>query len=350
MTSPQRAFRGLRLGRGFFAAVAPKITVSFGTVNGPSFVVAASIRSARSGPARRPRQLVATCHRYFGEVPQATASARRLGWSEMNSNRLMGRDASSEVLPTSIAFRNFPRPARQADYPEMTTKTTLTGVKANRRANLAALLDTYGKTRLGELVDINPDYLFQMGRGAGKSSRSLSDSNAVKIERALKLQPGILSLPPGERITAVSAREIGPNYVRFSLLDGGAGMGDGVVNDDFPEVVREVEMAAWEVRRKLGYIPEDGRIRLITGRGPSMRPMIDNGDVVLVDTSVSHFDGDAVYVINIGGETQIKVLQMRADGLYVVSKNQDYPAYRVEKRSLLHIGGKVVATLGIKEL
>lgn len=126
-------------------------------------------------------------------------------------------------------------------------------------------------------------------------------------------------------------------------------MGTGLVNQDYPEVIREVELAAWEVRRKLGFMPAVGRIRLITGRGPSMRPMIDNGDVVMVDTSVDHFDGDGVYVINLGGETQIKMLQMRGDGLYVVSANADYPAYSVQRGDSLHVGGKVAAVMGIKE-
>src|SRR5690625_4487328 len=110
-------------------------------------------------------------------------------------------------------------------------------------------------------------------------------------------------------------------YVRFQLMDGAAGMGAGVVNEDYPEVLRQVEVAEWEVRRKIGYLPEPGRIALITGRGPSMRPEIDHGDVVMVDTTVQQFDGDGVYVINLGGETQIKMLQMRGDGLYVVSAN-----------------------------
>ncbi len=39
-----------------------------------------------------------------------------------------------------------------------------------------------------------------------------------------------------------------------------------------------------------------------------MAPVINNGDVVMVDTAVDYFDGDAIYVINIGGETQIKGL------------------------------------------
>lgn len=139
-------------------------------------------------------------------------------------------------------------------------------------------------------------------------------------------------------------------YVRFDLLDGAAGMGAGVENTDYPEVVRQVELAEWEVRRKLGFLPTPGRIALLTGRGPSMRPMVDNGDVVMVDTAIDSFQGDAVYVINVNGETQIKMLQMRPAGLYIVSANPDYPAYPVTEADDVTIGGKVLSVLGIRQV
>lgn len=148
----------------------------------------------------------------------------------------------------------------------------------------------------------------------------------------------------------VSTPATGGGYVRFQLMEGAGGMGAGQINEDYPEVIRHVEVAEWEVRRKIGYLPEPGRIALITGRGPSMRPQIDHGDVVMVDTSVERYAGDGVYVINLGGETQIKMLQMRIDGLYVVSRNEDYPAFKVEHPEDLHVGGRVVSVLGIREL
>lgn len=177
---------------------------------------------------------------------------------------------------------------------------------------------------------------------------------ARELEERLGYPVGWLDVPHPidcETITPSQSRSETPSgYVRFQLLEGAGGMGAGAVNDDYPEVIREVDVAEWEVRRKLGFLPTPGRMRMITGRGPSMRPMIDNGEVVMVDTAVMHFDGDAVYVINVGGETQIKMLQMRGDGLYVVSANADYPAYKVERGDGLHVGGKVLAVMGIKEL
>ncbi|WP_064746786.1 S24 family peptidase [Lysobacter antibioticus] len=228
-------------------------------------------------------------------------------------------------------------------------------IAAIRKRNLAyvvSALKRRGATtrtaqgaRLGGLA---PSYLSQLLGG-----KFMGEEVAKKISIALGHDGGWMDRPQWEDassdMTVVTSDETPPGYVRFQLLDGAAGMGDGVENEDYPEVIREVDIAGWEVRRKLGSIPRSGRIKLLTGRGPSMRPMIDNGDVVMVDTEVNGFDGDAVYVINIGGETLIKMLQMRGDGLYVVSANPDYPAYRIEREGIV-VGGKVVSVLGIKSV
>lgn len=153
---------------------------------------------------------------------------------------------------------------------------------------------------------------------------------------------------PAEWISPVREIETPPGYVRFDLFEGGAGMGAGMVNQDYPEVVKTIEVAEWEVRRKLGYLPQPGRIQIITGRGPSMRPKLEDGDIVWIDTSCDYFDGDDYYLINVGGETQIKMLQKRGDGLYVVSVNTDFPAYRADPGEV-NILGKALIHAGLRK-
>ena len=52
-----------------------------------------------------------------------------------------------------------------------------------------------------------------------------------------------------------------------------------------PEAVQTFELAEWEVRRKLGFLPKPGRIELITGRGPSIHPNLKDGDIAWIDTN-----------------------------------------------------------------
>ena len=64
-----------------------------------------------------------------------------------------------------------------------------------------------------------------------------------------------------------------------------------------------------------------------------------SGDVVLVDAGIRHFDGDGIYVLNTRFGTQIKALQNRGDGLWVVSANPTFPPFPAD--DTLDIGGKV---------
>ncbi|WP_244477720.1 LexA family transcriptional regulator [Stenotrophomonas koreensis] len=148
---------------------------------------------------------------------------------------------------------------------------------------------------------------------------------------------------------AVAPTETPPGYLRFDLYEGAAGMGAGVANSDYPEVIRTVDVAEWEIRKKLGFLPAPGRMRLITGRGPSMRPKIEDGDVVMIDTSVTWFDGDDYYLISVDGEAQIKMLQKRVDGIYVVSSNPDFREWRIATDDLV-VCGKALIGMGLRRL
>jgi phage repressor protein C with HTH and peptisase S24 domain len=195
-------------------------------------------------------------------------------------------------------------------------------------------------------------------------AKFLRGENLLAAAKALGVDEGWLATGKGQpepksghRVEETSAEygisrvleaETPPGYVRFELFEGGAGMGVGLVNQDFPEVVRTIEVAEWEVRKKLGFLPQPGRIQIITGRGPSMRPKLEDGDIVWIDTNCDYFDGDDYYLINVDGETQIKMLQKRGDGLYVVSVNTDFPAYRPDPGDV-SILGKALIHAGLRK-
>ncbi|MBN5015903.1 helix-turn-helix transcriptional regulator [Stenotrophomonas muris] len=205
------------------------------------------------------------------------------------------------------------------------------------------------RAELAKFAGIASTTLSNLELGLSKSSTALH-----KIASRLGVHADWLESGKGPKTTEdrpvppFSETETPPGYVRFDLFEGSAGMGAGMVNQDYPEVVKTIEVAEWEVRRKLGYLPQPGRIQLITGRGPSMRPKLEDGDIVWIDTSCDYFDGDDYYLINIGGETQIKMLQKRGDGLYVVSVNTDFPAYRPDPGDV-SILGKALIHAGLRK-
>lgn len=222
-------------------------------------------------------------------------------------------------------------------------ETIGTRIRAEREAQGVSRND------LAKSAGIAPTTLSNLELGLSKSSTALHKIAARLGVRTDWLETG--RLPKDDLnapVLAVAEIETAPGYVRFDLFEGGAGMGAGLVNDDYPEVVRTIEVAEWEVRRKLGYLPKEGRIKIITGRGPSMRPKLEDGDIVWIDTTCDYFDGDDYYLINIGGETQIKMLQKRGDGLYVVSVNTDFPPYRPDPGDV-SILGKALIHAGLRK-
>lgn len=129
-------------------------------------------------------------------------------------------------------------------------------------------------------------------------------------------------------------------YVHVQHLDAAADMGDGQINDDYPEVIRAMDFTPAYIRSLVGFLPPPGRLVLVTGRGDSMIPIIQPGESLMVDTGVTSFDGDGIYLINTGNGQQVKGLQDRGDAIYVVSANAAlYPAFAMPRSTV--IGGKV---------
>ena len=140
--------------------------------------------------------------------------------------------------------------------------------------------------------------------------------------------------------TPVSSHATDTDYVRVPQLEGAGAMGDGAINDDYPEVIRAMDFTPAYVRSVVGFVPKPGRLVLVTGRGDSMVPVIQPGESLIVDTGITAFDGDGIYLLNTGGGQQIKALQHRGDAVYVVSANAAlYPAFPLPFDAV--IGGKV---------
>lgn len=111
------------------------------------------------------------------------------------------------------------------------------------------------------------------------------------------------------------------NYITFELLSIEASAGHGVVQMEFAEVIREIEVLESWARETLGG--DLGRIKLITARGTSMQGTIENGDILFVDSTVRRYDGDAIYIIARAGNVHVKRLQaLNGDTLAVISDNR----------------------------
>jgi phage repressor protein C with HTH and peptisase S24 domain len=229
--------------------------------------------------------------------------------------------------------------------------------KARRRRRLTLLVDEIGQAELARAAEISPAYLFQMSKAEGKQGRGVSDANARKLEAAAKRPLGWLD-SDGDGSDAADMQEIPSHavarfetvegYVRFPLMEGFAGMGQGDYVVDYPEVVESLRVSRDWVERKLPGVPPEV-IRVITGRGDSMKGQYNDGDLIFLDTRIKTFDQDSAYCFRWEGRVLVKRLQFVGRGtLRILSKNPDYPAIDAPLEDI-EIGGRALAAWTLKE-
>ncbi|HHW4683160.1 MAG TPA: XRE family transcriptional regulator [Xylella sp.] len=213
-------------------------------------------------------------------------------------------------------------------------------VKKEREAQNITRSDFAKKTGIGYST------IAELERGGMQTTtklRTIADALGVSLKW---LETGKGSKNEGMPVSTVVSPE--KNYIRVEQLDAEAEMGEGRENQEYPEVIRSMEYTEAFIRSLVGFLPKSGRLKLLTGCGNSMVPVIQPGEVVLIDTGIESFEGDGIYLINTGHGQQIKGLQDRGDAVYVVSANPLYPAFPFPNEG--HIGGKVYIKNKIERL
>ncbi|URL59596.1 helix-turn-helix transcriptional regulator [Luteibacter flocculans] len=193
--------------------------------------------------------------------------------------------------------------------------------------------------------------------GLLSGKKSFGEKKARKLEGQAGMPAGWLDRPAtsggltGPRAAGaqnISIDETGQSYVRFPLLEGFAGMGPGDYVADYPEVVESLRVAREWVERKLPGVPPEA-IRVITGRGDSMKGQYNDGDLIFIDTRVKAFDQDSAYCFRWEGRVLVKRLQFVGRGmLRILSKNADYPAIDAPIEDI-QIGGRAIAAWTLRE-
>ena len=126
-----------------------------------------------------------------------------------------------------------------------------------------------------------------------------------------------------DEVLAVLARE----YVEIKQYNDVFGsMGNGLITDGDSQST----ITSWRVTPEWANhnIPANTgvkNLRIVTGRGDSMKGMFNDGDPIIVDVGINAVDYDAVYFFRIGERGYIKRLQGIPDGsILAISKNTEY--------------------------
>jgi phage repressor protein C with HTH and peptisase S24 domain len=206
--------------------------------------------------------------------------------------------------------------------------------------------------RLARAMAVSPSAFRKWLRGEAEPSRerlvALAEAAQVGIAwlaRGEGPPPHFMESEHGGGRARSIGSDSGIDPSRFILLPKQAeGAAAGSVTPEPPRP--ETEYIAFRhdwVRTGFGIEPSDLILEIAVG--DSMRPTIQDGDLLLVDTTDRTFSSFGVYVLVIGGERLVKRVQRKLDGsLVLISDNGTYQPDHVTGEMLTDVTviGRVV--------
>lgn len=93
---------------------------------------------------------------------------------------------------------------------------------------------------------------------------------------------------------------------------------------------------------------DPANLKLFKCSGDSMEPVIENGNILLVDTSKTDFNNGGIFLLTINNEWFIKRLRLRVTGeLDIISENDKYPVETLQPNSNIEIiiKGRIIKNL-----
>ncbi|OGB23320.1 MAG: hypothetical protein A3I66_01255 [Burkholderiales bacterium RIFCSPLOWO2_02_FULL_57_36] len=215
--------------------------------------------------------------------------------------------------------------------------------------------------KICHILNINSDWLLD---GVGPQNRSgfgtatprlkailgVSDEDLAELE-SLQGLPAIDSDRRHEHRRAHDLELVAPqgsDEVMIPQYNAGGAMGNGLVLDGLAGIIKswrvDLEWLRLNVRNHTGV----KNLCIVTGFGPSMRPMFNPGDPLLLDKGITTFDHeDAIYFFRVGNYGYIKTVQRipTQDGGIIYrakSKNPDYDPFDITREMDLEVFGKIL--------
>lgn len=176
----------------------------------------------------------------------------------------------------------------------------------------------------------------------GMSEASLEQQLAIAETLGVPMHQLNAAQPPANSHAQADSAIDEDAFVLIDLLDVRVSGGAGAVNGHTDSIGRFAFNRAWLSRKGV----QAKHAKIVRVRGDSMADKINNGDILLVDVSRNTLDQEGVYVIELGGEDYVKVLQrdFATGGIRIVSYNEKFPPQVLppEKAVELRITGLVV--------
>jgi phage repressor protein C with HTH and peptisase S24 domain len=207
--------------------------------------------------------------------------------------------------------------AKRTDIPKSTIDKYLGGHSEPPASRLAKITAAAGSS---------VDYVIFGKTGAPIVERSDPATNVVRLE-------------PRE----LQGRSANDDLITIPRLniEASAGLGRAVIESD-EEESRIPFRRSW--LRDMGVSPQYAEF--ITGRGDSMKPTIEDGDLLLVNRAIDRIESEGIYAFVMHGLVSVKRLQLVFSGsIRIISDNREhYPPETVPASEMpaMHVVGRVV--------
>lgn len=179
-------------------------------------------------------------------------------------------------------------------------------------------------TQLAKILGVssqNMDYRIKSGKG------DIPDEEIQKLEEAF----------------GVSLYE---DYIEIEHIHLNPSCGKGTIVFDEPEIT-PIKLGTQLIMSVL-RIPNPKYLKVFTASGDSMEPIIENGDILLVDTSRTDFNNGGIFLLTINNDWFVKRLRKRLSGeLDVISDNNKYPieTFKASDAVEINVRGRIVKNL-----
>lgn len=172
---------------------------------------------------------------------------------------------------------------------------------------------------------------------AADTALQIAELTGVSVQWLVTGEGSQAAAPPvGE---ALGSAHTDLSFIERLDVEASAGAGSLVENEQY------LDFIAIQTRylRHKGINPT--AVRLLNIRGDSMEPTIRDGDIALVDTSISDIIDNAIYVLAVGNRLLIKRIHILMSGaLRLISDNPLYPHEDVpaNEADFVRVSGRVV--------
>lgn len=229
-----------------------------------------------------------------------------------------------------------------------------------RRQNLKLIVDSIGLSEASRRFDKPDRQINDMISDPPRKSFGEKVARAMEFAFAPELPLGWLDQPgsAGQHVQS-HGHESGGDMKSATVLSfptkdlvsipqyaAGGSMGHGLVLPEQPGVIEKWTVNhEWLDKNARGYTSVNN-LCIVTGFGPSMRPMFNPGDPLLVDRGVKTVTADGIYFFRVGDEGFIKQLQKipTSNGVMYRAKsaNPDYDAFEITSDMDFEVLGKVL--------